>query len=41
MTYPPPPALTILAYMNRKISHDEFIFLLELWHEKNELKEKT
>ena len=36
MTFPPPPGLVILAYQFGKISQEEMLEMIRLWHEKHE-----
>lgn len=36
MTYPPPPMLTVLAYIYGRISEKECTEMLELWHKKHD-----
>ena len=35
MTFPPPPGLVILAYQFGKISQEEMLEMIRLWHEKH------
>lgn len=40
MTFPPPPSLVWLAYSLGNISREEYLYLVKLWHEKNDGKDK-